>query len=169
MQLTAEQIREILKLVDASRLEEFRLETADVKLVVRKAGAPAGEAALAAGVDPLPPVDAGTTDGVSAPGAPPARPAARPVEEVPTGLVAVRAPMVGTFYRAPAPGAPPFVEAGSHVEESDTVCILEVMKLMSSIPAGVRGRVVRLCVENATVVAQDQALVLIEPEGGGRG
>ena len=72
--------------------------------------------------------------------------------------------MVGTFYRAPAPGAPPFVEVGSRVAAADTVCILEIMKLMNSIAAGVRGRVARICVENATLVEYGQPLGLIEPE-----
>ena len=60
--------------------------------------------------------------------------------------------------------AAPFVEEGGLVTEPDTICILEVMKLMSSIPAGVRGRVARICVENATLVEYGQPLVLIEPE-----
>ena len=64
-----------------------------------------------------------------------------------------------------APGAPAFVEVGSRVAAADTVCILEIMKLMNSIAAGVRGRVARICVENATLVEYGQPLVLIEPEG----
>jgi acetyl-CoA carboxylase biotin carboxyl carrier protein len=71
--------------------------------------------------------------------------------------------MVGTFYRAPAPGAPPFVEVGSVVNEDDTVCILEVMKLMNSIKAGCRGRVAEICVENATLVEFGATLMVIEP------
>jgi acetyl-CoA carboxylase biotin carboxyl carrier protein len=78
-------------------------------------------------------------------------------------VVTVKAPMVGTFYRAPAPGAAPFVEVGSVVKETDTICILEVMKLMNSIAAGVRGRIVRICVENAELVQVGQPLILIEP------
>ncbi|MBI2152179.1 MAG: acetyl-CoA carboxylase biotin carboxyl carrier protein, partial [Candidatus Rokubacteria bacterium] len=79
----------------------------------------------------------------------------------------VKAPMVGIFYRAPAPGAPPFVEVASLVTENDTVCIIEVMKLMNSIRAGCRGRVVEICVENGAVVEFGQTLMVIEPPSGG--
>ena len=159
MQLTVEQILEILKLVDSSGCEEFRLETADIKLVVRKTAAGTSPAE----VSPKP------APAVATARVPPAEreehaAATAEIEAVPDGLVALRAPMVGTFYRAPAPGAPPFVEVGSVVKEHDTVCILEVMKLMNSLQAGVRGRVVKICVENATLVSHGQVLVLIEPE-----
>jgi acetyl-CoA carboxylase biotin carboxyl carrier protein len=77
--------------------------------------------------------------------------------------VEVKAPMVGTFYRAPAPGAPPFVEVGSAVAEDATVCIIEVMKLMNSIRAGCRGRVSAICVEDGALVEFGQTLMVIEP------
>ena len=77
----------------------------------------------------------------------------------------MKAPMVGTFYRAPAPGAPPFVELESLVTEDDTVGIIEIMKLMNSIKAGCRGRVVEICVENGTMVEFGQTLTVIEPLG----
>jgi acetyl-CoA carboxylase biotin carboxyl carrier protein len=80
-----------------------------------------------------------------------------------TALVPVKAPLVGTFYRAPSPDAPPFVEVGSLVEPDDTVCIVEVMKLMNGVPAGCRGRVVRICADNAALVEYGQTLMLIEP------
>ena len=79
------------------------------------------------------------------------------------GLVAVSAPMTGTFYRAPSPDAPPFVEAGDTVEATQTVCIVEVMKLFNSIAAGVAGTVVEVCVENESSVAAGQPMIWIEP------
>ena len=79
------------------------------------------------------------------------------------GLVDVAAPMVGTFYRSPAPGAPPFVEVGSEVDAATEVCILEVMKLMHSVHAGVRGVVAEICVENATPVEFGAVLLRIRP------
>jgi acetyl-CoA carboxylase biotin carboxyl carrier protein len=77
------------------------------------------------------------------------------------GEVAVRAPMLGTFYRAPSPGAPPFVEVGQRVRSDDTVCIIEVMKLFNSIKAGVDGVVTRILVENAKLVEYNQALIVV--------
>lgn len=79
------------------------------------------------------------------------------------GLVAVSAPMTGTFYRAPSPDAPSFVEVGDTVEATQTVCIVEVMKLFNSIAAGVAGTVVEVCVDNESPVAAGQPMVWIEP------
>ncbi|HSQ02791.1 MAG TPA: biotin/lipoyl-containing protein, partial [Burkholderiales bacterium] len=85
-------------------------------------------------------------------------------QEVPEGLVAVRAPSVGTFYRAASPGAKPFVEVGSHVGAEDIVCVFDVMKLFSSLKAGVAGTVNRILVENQALVQQDEPLILIAPD-----
>ena len=79
------------------------------------------------------------------------------------GLVAVAAPLPGTFYRAPRPGAAPFVEVGDDVGEDTVVAIVETMKLMNSVHAGVRGRVAEICLDNAAAAAQGATLMLIEP------
>jgi biotin carboxyl carrier protein len=78
------------------------------------------------------------------------------------GLV-VEAPMLGTFYRAPGPGEPPFVEVGSTVEPTSVVCIIEVMKMMNSVPAGVAGTIVEVCCENAQPVEYGQPLFRVQP------
>jgi acetyl-CoA carboxylase biotin carboxyl carrier protein len=78
-------------------------------------------------------------------------------------LRAVQAPMVGTFYRAPAPGKPPFVEVGQAVEPDTIVGIIEVMKLMNSIEAGVRGTVREIHAQNAAAVEFGEVLMAIEP------
>ncbi|MHB8148479.1 MAG: acetyl-CoA carboxylase biotin carboxyl carrier protein, partial [Vulcanimicrobiaceae bacterium] len=72
-------------------------------------------------------------------------------------------PMLGTFYRAPAPGAPPFVEIGSVVRKGDTLCIIEVMKLINTIAATRDGRVVELPVANAEIVEYGQEVMVLEP------
>ena len=77
------------------------------------------------------------------------------------GEVAIRAPMLGTFYRSPAPGEPPFVEIGKRVRADDTVCLIEVMKLFSSIKAGVDGLVDRILVENGSMIEFNQMLIII--------
>jgi acetyl-CoA carboxylase biotin carboxyl carrier protein len=77
--------------------------------------------------------------------------------------VAITSPMVGTFYRAPAPDADPYVEVGDVVEVGQTVCIIEAMKLMNEIESEVRGRVVKILVENAQPVEFGQRLFLVEP------
>jgi len=88
------------------------------------------------------------------------------VESVPDGMVAIRAPMLGVFYRASAPGERPFVEEGQRVRTDDTVCLIEVMKLFNSIRAGVDGEVVKILVENGALVEFDQALIFVKPSKG---
>ena len=78
-------------------------------------------------------------------------------------MAAVRAPNLGTFYRAPKPGAPPYVAVGQKVEASTEVCLIEVMKLFTSVRAGVTGTVREVLAEDAQLVEFDQPLFLIEP------
>jgi acetyl-CoA carboxylase biotin carboxyl carrier protein len=83
---------------------------------------------------------------------------------VPEHWATVRAPNLGTFYRAPKPGAPPFVKVGQHVEPMTELCLIEVMKLFTTVFAGVSGTVRQVLVEDTELVEFDQALVLIEPD-----
>ena len=102
---------------------------------------------------------------VASPSAAPVEaPASNPVapEPVEPGL-AIRSPMVGTFYRAPNPGAEPYIEIGSVVEKGAVVCIIEAMKMMNEIQAEQRGRVTRVLVENAEPVEYEQPLFVLEP------
>lgn len=73
----------------------------------------------------------------------------------------IRAPMVGTFYRAPSPGSPPFVETGDRVKEGDTLCIIESMKMMNHIQADCSGTIEAILVENGKPVEFDQPIVTI--------
>src|SRR5262249_6436672 len=157
MTITYDDVQNILKIIDSSALEEVHLELGDFKLVVRRHGASGTAPAIAqasATSGPMPTPARATSGHIDAAATTPARETARPASprsSTPRSHgVEIKAPMVGTFYRAPAPGAPPFVEVGSIVDEDDTVCILEVMKLMNSIKAGCRGRVAEICAENAT-------------------
>ena len=89
---------------------------------------------------------------------------ARPAPVIPPGAVTIKSPMVGTFYRAPEPGARPFVEPGQAVTPNATVCIIEVMKLMNSIPAGCNGTVTQVLVDDAEAVDAGQILIVIDPK-----
>ena len=75
-------------------------------------------------------------------------------------------PIAGVFYRAPGPDAPPFVEVGQRVAADDVIGIVEVMKLMNTVRAGVAGTVIEVCVGNAELVEFEQVLVRIDPAGG---
>jgi acetyl-CoA carboxylase biotin carboxyl carrier protein len=80
-------------------------------------------------------------------------------------LVAIKAPMVGTFYAAPAPDAKPYVELSQRIETGQVVCIVEAMKLMNEIEAEVTGRLAKVCIDNAQPVEFGQVLFLIDPSG----
>lgn len=145
MSLTAADIQEIMRLIEASNFDELILETAGTKLVLRRGAAAASTAtAVAAVAGPI---------AVPAVVAAPAAPVAPVDVPVDSGEgQAVESPMLGTFYRAPKPGAPAFVEVGAAVEVDTVIGIVEVMKLMNTVRAGVRGTVI-------AVVARDGALV----------
>ena len=85
-------------------------------------------------------------------------------EEKNEGLVEIKTPMVGTFYKAPAPDADPFVEVGAKVTEDTVVCIIEAMKLMNEIKADVKGRIVKILVDSGQPVEFGQTLFLVKPE-----
>jgi acetyl-CoA carboxylase biotin carboxyl carrier protein len=116
--------------------------------------------------DQLRPIPAAVsqTDGRAAlagPAISPTRKAA--AQTIPDGMVVVCAPNLGTFYRAPKPGAPPYVAVGQRVETATEVCLIEVMKLFTSVRAGVVGTVREILAEDAELVEFDQPLFLIEP------
>jgi acetyl-CoA carboxylase biotin carboxyl carrier protein len=134
MALTDDDVREILRLIDESELDELRIETAEFKLHVVR-----GEAAAPASPQPAAPETA--ADGASA---------------------TIAAPMPGTFYRAEGPGMAPFVDVGTRVEPDTVVCIIEIMKMMNSVPAGVAGTIVEVCAEDAQLVGDGEALFRVE-------
>ncbi len=121
-------------------------------------GPPAQAAGATAGVAPAAGPATAATGAVEA--AAPASAGASPADE---GLVPVRSPMVGTFYRAPSPTAPAYVEIGSRVEAKTVVCIVEAMKLMNEIEAESAGIVERILVENGQPVEFNQVLFLLRP------
>ncbi|APR95011.1 hypothetical protein PATSB16_16690 [Pandoraea thiooxydans] len=82
----------------------------------------------------------------------------------PPGAVLIKSPMVGTFYRAPEPGARSFAEVGQRVAPDTTVCIIEVMKLMNSIPAGRAGILTHVLVEDGEPVEYGQVLMVVDPD-----
>jgi acetyl-CoA carboxylase biotin carboxyl carrier protein len=159
MNLTDEDVREILRLLDTSSSNEFILETDAFKLTLRRGSGgwtreqqTLTEPRIVRGAD----APAGAT---SAPQSAAVETAARD-----DGLVNIAAPIVGTFYRAPKPGAAPFVEIGSRVEPNTVIAIIEVMKLMNSIPAGMSGEVAEICVDNGGFVERGHTLMRVKPD-----
>jgi acetyl-CoA carboxylase biotin carboxyl carrier protein len=153
--LTYDEIAEIIKLIDSSSCDELVVETGDIKLVVRRNGVP-------------PTATAEYVERGSAPvtvALPPARKAGSAAlkVEAAAGQIEVTAPMVGTFYRAPNPEAPAFVEIGSVVGKGDALCLIEVMKLFTTIHSEVAGRIVQVGAENSELVEYGRTLFVIEP------
>ncbi len=157
MGLSDEDVREILRIIDESQVEELRVETEGFSLYVRKG--PSAEGAPVA-AEPLRPAE-------PARAAEPARTAepagAAEASDADDGLVSIPSPMLGTFYRAESPGSPAFVEVGARVEPDTTVAIIEVMKMMNSVPAGVSGTVVEVCAQNGELVEYGEPLFRVRP------
>ena len=167
MPLTAKDVAEITRLLEQSDFLELHLEHEGFKLTLKRAGAPVS------GTD-----SATAAHAAAASQAASALPAgALPVAgELPTAaaaattdpaLIDVTAPLLGIFYRAARPGAAPYVEVGSVLEEDTVVGIIEVMKLMNSVRAEVRGTVVEILVADGSAVEQGQVLLRVSRESAG--
>jgi acetyl-CoA carboxylase biotin carboxyl carrier protein len=156
--LNYDDIAEILKIIDGSSCDELIVETGDMKLVIRRNAAGGHTASHES-----------TTGSIAVAAAPQASPSVVPAEAPAKAAaraphqIAVTAPMVGTFYRAPSPDAPPFVEIGSTVRKGQPLCLIEVMKLFTTIAAEHDGRIVQIGAENAELVEYGRTLFVIEP------
>ena len=157
MSLTAKDIAEIARLLDASHFSRLDLQVGDFRLKIRRDGGWSGgdedddapaRAPKAAPASSEPPPPIGQEAG-----------AAR------VGEIDVPAPLLGNFYAAPRPGEPPFVEVGDTVSEDSVIGIIEVMKLMNSVRAGVAGTVVAILAVDGSAVDEGQPLVRVRREG----
>lgn len=147
--MNLQEIKELVKLVDQTAIAELSLDSAGVKVVIRKAGAK-GTIPVEEGFDP--PQATKVTS----------KPVPATKQDLDTnGLTPIKSPMVGTFYCAPAPDAPPFVQVGNLVEKGQTLCIIEAMKLMNEIKSEVDGEITAILTENGQPVEYGQDLFLI--------
>ena len=160
MNLTDEDVKEILRLLDSSNTNELVLETDEFKITLRR-----GDGAWTREQQTLtqPRMARGSDEPSTRAGAE-AQATAPENEEQKDGLVNIPAPIVGTFYRAPKPGAAPFVGIGSRVQADTVIAIIEVMKLMNSIPAGVSGEVAEICMDNGEFVERGRTLMRVRPD-----
>jgi oxaloacetate decarboxylase alpha subunit len=140
--LNINELKELLELISERDITEFELEEEGVRLKVKKGLVVATAVETANNHLPV---------ALPAPPSEAPQPAQEVVEEE-AGLTIIRAPMVGTFYRAPEPGAPPFVNEGDRVKPGKVLCIIEAMKLMNEIEAECAGEIVKIFVENAQPV-----------------
>lgn len=165
MELTEDEVLQILRLLNESNFDQLHLEIGDLKLTVSKSGSieqiqtePAAPRTPSQSKEQTPnPVETkqrpaalaekmgGATDTAAG-----------------SGLVNITAPLLGTFYSRPDPGSPPYVEAGKFVRPDDTVGLIEVMKLFTSVKAGLQGRINQICVESGQLVEYGQVLFLVK-------
>jgi acetyl-CoA carboxylase biotin carboxyl carrier protein len=149
--LTSKEVAEITRLLEESSFTELHLELNGLKISLKRDSAGSHEFSPAAAAAPV---------GTAVPEARPAAHGATPEAPDPR-LHVVPAPLLGTFYRAPKPGAAPFVEVGSPVDEDTVVGIIEVMKLMNAVRAGVRGTVAQIVGRDGTLVEYGETLLRI--------
>ncbi|RTQ92882.1 acetyl-CoA carboxylase biotin carboxyl carrier protein [Lysinibacillus telephonicus] len=165
-----QELREIIKLVDNSSIDEFVYENDGAKIKLKKNNgvitevvAPKKEDAVAAPVVEQAPVQETQSVQVQKAAEPVVEEKAAPVV-ADASLHKVTSPMVGTFYQAPSPDAPPYVKVGDKVGEETIVCIVEAMKLFNEIEAEIKGEIVEVLVKDGQLVEYGQPLFLVKPE-----
>jgi acetyl-CoA carboxylase biotin carboxyl carrier protein len=142
------QIQELVKLINKTNIGEITIEEEGVKITVKQkkdpvqhiiAGGPSAPAYAAPAAQPT---------SAPAPAAAASKPAASPKTD---NLVTIKSPMIGTFYRQAGPGKPIFASVGDEVTPGKVVCIIEAMKLFNEIESEVKGKIVKVLVEDASV------------------
>ncbi len=178
MEMTPETIKALLDAFDQSDWREMVVTVGEDRLHISRDPLPEGTmlgppaaAAPALASPAAGPVTAGNppplpvakaSSGVVPPTVPPP---AGDASEVPVDGTRIESPSVGLFWRSPSPGAPPFVEVGDRVANGQTVCIVEVMKLMNHVPSPVDGVVTAILVDNGAPVEFGQTIVVVDPNG----
>lgn len=152
--MNLKEIKEMVTLMNENGLMELEVEKEGMRIRLKKTqGEPqgySGPVVIEKSSVPMPAAAAQAAAPVAA-----AAPSKNTVE--------IKAPMVGTFYRAPSPEAPPYVEVGQVIEPGQVICILEAMKLMNEIKAEIKGKILDVLVDNAEPVEFGQPMFLIEP------
>ena len=155
------EIQSLVKLVSGSKVDHLEIDKKDFSIKIKKNSGKTEVVSVAQA--PVAQSVAASAPAAPAPAAPAASaPAEKPAEEAISGTE-IKSPMIGTFYRSPTPDKPYFVEVGDEVRVGQTICIVEAMKLFNEIESEVAGRIVKVCVDDASPVEYDQPLFIIEP------
>jgi acetyl-CoA carboxylase biotin carboxyl carrier protein len=174
--MSNKEIQDLLKLVSRLELSEFKMKDGEFSLSIRTKHFGSGEAgpvtfgAQSPGMS-MPPAPVYAQQSAAPAPAPASAPAAannsegEQAAEDESNYLAVKSPMVGTFYRSPSPDKPIYVKIGDTIASGDTVCIIEAMKLFNEVESEVSGKIVKVLVEDAQPVEYDQVLFLVDPNG----
>jgi acetyl-CoA carboxylase biotin carboxyl carrier protein len=154
------EIQALIKFVSQNSVDEVEINRKDFKLLIKKNPAQVTTAVVSAPTMVAAPV--ATQAPAAIPASAPAV-AAAPVAPAANKYIEIKSPMVGTFYRASNPETPNFVNVGDEVAPGKVVCIIEAMKLFNEIESDIKGKIVKVLVDNATPVEYDQPLFLVEP------
>ncbi len=159
------QIQELIKLINKSNIGEVTIEEKGFKITVKQKEEHIQQV-IAAPYNPQQSALQYSPPAISAPAAGSALPSngkSKPAEAVTDNLITIKSPMIGTFYRSSAPDKPSFVNVGDETEPGKVVCIIEAMKLFNEIESEVKGKIVKVLVEDASPVEFDQPLLLVDP------
>jgi len=157
------QIQELIKLVNDSNIGEVTIEQKEFRLTIKQKEEPVTQMIAA-------PMQSAVYSQQQAPQQLPQQTTQTPDADkpkaeasTPSNTITIKSPMIGTFYRRPSPDKPNFVEIGDEVTPGKVVCIIEAMKLFNEIESEVKGKIVKMLVEDASPVEYDQPLFLVEP------
>ena len=152
-------IQELIKLINKSNIGEITIEEDGTKITLKQKPDPVQNIIAS----PSAPVYAAAAPAATPP--PAATPATPPPAAAPKqdNLVTIKSPMIGTFYRQAGPGKPLFANVGDDIQVGKVVCIIEAMKLFNEIESEVKGKIVKILVEDASPVEYDQPLFLVDP------
>jgi acetyl-CoA carboxylase biotin carboxyl carrier protein len=161
------QIQELIKLVNKSNIGELKIKEGDFEIMIRSqgyveavksklAGGPVTLAPMTGGILNQPIVDQGQVDTHST------GTTETPTDET-SGLITIKSPMIGTFYRSPSPDKDPYIKVGDSINKGDVICIIEAMKLFNEIESEVEGKIVKVLIEDSSPVEYDQPLFLVDP------
>jgi acetyl-CoA carboxylase biotin carboxyl carrier protein len=155
------QIQELIKMINKSNIGEVTIEEKGFKLTIKQKEEPVQNVIAAPVHTPM--MTAMPQQSLAQPAQATAPAGDKPKAEATDNLLTIKSPMIGTFYRSSAPGKPAFIEIGDDVTVGKVVCIIEAMKLFNEIESEVKGRIVKVLVEDASPVEYDQPLFLVEP------
>ncbi|MBK6825840.1 MAG: acetyl-CoA carboxylase biotin carboxyl carrier protein [Chitinophagaceae bacterium] len=155
------QIQELIKMVNKSNIGELSIEQKDFKVTIKQKEEHVTHVVSAAPAHAAPVVAAAPAPIAAAPAA--ADSAKTAPAAAPSNTITIKSPMIGTFYRKASPDKPNLVDVGSEVSAGTVVCIIEAMKLFNEIESEVKGKIVKVLVDDASPVEYDQPLFLVEP------
>lgn len=164
--MTIKEIQDLIKFVAKTGVNEVEIEQKDFKLTIKsedKMASTEKQIIVQAAPAAIPAAPAPQVIPAPVPTSAPVAttPAEAPKED--DNLITIKSPMIGTFYRSAGPDKDPFVAVGDSIDATSTVCIIEAMKLFNEIEAEVKGKIVKVLVDDATPVEYDQPLFLVEP------